>query len=95
MCKKISEGKKDKPDSMLDWWDFNESNYNVLKQMVSRALIQMRGGCDIDRSYNYFTTLTRQPTSNSMAPLTKETRVMGHWNKESVASYHFGVFDFK
>ena len=35
--------------------------------------------------------ITQQPDSTSMASLTKETRVMGHWNRDIVAAREFGV----
>ena len=50
---------------MIDWWKENGCYYLTLS---SRTLIQMRGGCDIDRSFNFFTSMTRQPDSAAMTP---------------------------
>ena len=61
---------KDKHDSMLDWWDIDGSNYSILQQMTSESSIQLRGGWDIDTSYNYFITMTREPTTRATTPLT-------------------------
>ena len=61
---------KDKHDSMLDWWDIDGSNYSILQQMTSKSLIQLRDAWDIDTSYNYFITMTREPTTRATTPLT-------------------------
>ena len=84
-----------KPDSMLDWWKQNKKNYSQLSAIPVRALIQTRSGCDIDRSFNYFSNMTRYPVSTAMAPITKETRVMANNNKKDIAAIEFGVYDIK
>ena len=86
---------KDKPDSMLHWCYINGSNYNILQQMVSRSSIQLCGGCDIDRSYNDLTTMTKDPVAHAMTPLTKETRAMWQCNQETVDGHGFDVYNFK
>ena len=43
--------------------------------MVSPS-IQLCGSYNIDRSFNDFTAMTKEPTAHAMTSLTKETRVM-------------------
>ena len=76
---------------MLHQCDINSSNDNMLQQMVSQSSIQLCGGCDIDRSYNDFTTMTKEALAHALTPLTKETRMMGQQNQETVAGHDFGV----
>ena len=60
---------------MLHWWNIDGSNYNTLQQMIYRSSTQLCGFCDIDRSYNDFTTMIKEPTAHAMTPLTKKTTV--------------------
>ena len=59
--------------------------------MIHRALKQMRGGCDVERSFVYFSNLMRSNEAKTMKPVTMETKVMGQWNKELLAQSIYGV----
>ena len=85
-----TRNKIESPSSKLQWLqDCDE--YKVLKPLVLRSIDQLRGGHDVERSYVHFQKINREPGAASMAPITKETRLMGNWNKETIALSNFVV----
>ena len=81
------------PKSMIEWWKAYKvsSGCKQLASIALRALKQMKGGCDVERSFVYYSDMMRSNEASSMAAVTMETRVMSVWNKESLAKRIFGV----
>eukprot|EP01083_Nonionella_stella_P090948 254204_1 len=80
----------DKPKYLKHWWKSNEREYKYLSVIALRCLNALRGGCDVERSFNHFSKMNRSGNAATMGPLNKEVRTMCHWNKELIAN---GLFD--
>ncbi len=79
------------PKNLKLWWTQNKYEYKVLSIIVLRCLNQLRGGCDVERSFNHFSSYNRSGWAASMGNSNKELRDTAHWNKELLGEKMFGV----
>ena len=79
---------------MIVWWDNNQPNYKRIQPIIKRPLKNMKGGCDVERSFNYFSKMMKQPEAASMNPITIETRVLGQYNGDKLAETLFGCNNY-
>ena len=83
------------PNSITKWWIDNRTRYKRIAGPIIRCSKNMKGGSDVERSYNFYSKLMRLPEAASMSATTMENYVMGHWNRDLLCHSLFGCSKLK